>query len=279
MELFTEYQQYIINMINDMNNSNTNLIAPLHIDVLYSLRTNPIRFHDFKRIIHYYSGQNLIIQKYLIEPKFIYGNNEYERNILMSTLYKNYKMKYNKEPPLHQKLMYKDYIYILEKPISISSESETFILPLSLLINLILISESQKEFNEKYNEELNKLSINNQTSQFSLSNYIIPQNLPNYDTVIKILSKGYKHSWCLLIEYVINNIQFLSNTKTIPKTLKYKNENIGIIFSNLCKQLSVNSQYRPFKYDFIEIINGLGLQFNDININDLITATQYKMNI
>ena len=275
MQLITDYQQFIINLINDYENTKST-IYPLHQDVFYSLRNNPIRFNDYKLILHYFQGQNLIIQKYLIEPKFIYGNNEHERNIIMSTIYNGYKLKYKNEPSLYQKMMYKEYLYILEKQMSISKESEIYILPLSILVNLILSSESQKEFSDKYNAELEKLAFVSKNQKIEHLEYNIPQNLPNYETVVKILSKGYKHSWNLLIEYVINNVQFLSNTRTIPKNLKYKNENIGLVYNNLSKQLSGNSQYRPFKYDFIDIINQLGLQFNDIDINDFVSATQFR---
>ena len=228
-------------------------------------------------ILHYFHGQNIIIQKYLIEPKFIYGNDEHERNIIMSTLYLSYKYKYKKEPALNQKMIYKEYIYTLEKQSTIVKESEIFVMSLSNLINLILSSESQKEFNDKYKFEVEKMNCKSsiQNSPF-YNQYLIPQNLPNHETITRIFSKGYRHSWNLLIEYVINNIQFLSNTRTIPKNLKYKNENIGLVYNNLSKQLSYNSQYRPFKYDFIEIISQLGLQFNDIDINDLVSATQFK---
>lgn len=285
MQLLTDYQQYIINMINEYENTKCN-INPLHQDVFYSIRNNPVRFHDYKALLHYFHGQNLIIQKYLIEPKFICGNSEHERNVIMSTLYLSYKYKYKKEPDLYQKMMYKEYVYVLEKQSTIIREYEVFILPLSKLINLILSSESQKEFNNKYELELEKLNetrmqkINQNMSESSINSspiqYLIPQNLPNYETVARIFSKGYRHSWNLLIEYIINNIQFLSNTRTIPRSLKYKNENIGMVYSNLSKQLSSNSQYRPFKYDFLEIISQLGLQFNDIDINDLISATQFR---
>ena len=283
MQLYTDYQQFIINMINEYENQKCN-INPLHQDVFYSLRTNPIRFYDYKMILHYFHGQNIIIQKYLIEPKFIYGNDEHERNIIMSTLYLSYKYKYKKEPALNQKMIYKEYIYTLETQSSITRESEIFIVSLSNLVNLILSSESQKEFNDKYKFEVEKINCKSSiqsNSPFYNQNqnqnkYLIPQNLLNYEAITRIFQKGYRHSWNLLIEYIINNIQFLSNTRTIPKNLKYKNENIGLVYNNLSKQLSSNSQYRPFKYDFIEIISQLGLQFNDIDINDLVSATQFK---
>jgi len=273
----TPYQNYIINKINELENKKSNVIASTTTDILYSLRNNPIRFNDYKIILRHFNSQNIIIQKYLIEPKFIYGNNENELNIIMTTLYKNYTLKYKNEPPLYQKLLYKEYIYVLQKPLKLSNEPELFIVPLSILINLILTSESQKEFYEKYNNE-----IENMTLHSSKNNYLIPSNIPlnEYENITKILQKGYRHSWCLLIEYVINNIQFLINAKTIPKNLKYKNENIGLIFSNLCKPLPENSQYRPFKYDFIDILNSLGLQSlsNEIRIDDLISATPFKLN-
>lgn len=280
MQLYTDYQQFIINMINEYEKQKCN-INPLHQDVLYSLRNNPARFYDYKVIIHYFQGQNTIIQKYLIEPKFIYGNDEHERNVIMSTLYLCYKYKYKKEPALNQKMIYKEYIYTLEKQSSITRESEIFVLSLSNLINLILSSESQKEFNDKHKFELDKLNYKNSNPNSPIYNqnqnkYIIPQNLSNYETITKVFQKGYRHSWNLLIEYVVNNIQFLSNTRTIPRSLKYKNENIGLVYNNLSKQLSSNSQYRPFKYDFIEIISQLGLQFNDIDINDLVSASQFR---
>ena len=278
-------------MINEYENTKVN-INPLHQDVFYSIRNNPIRFHDYKALLHYFHGQNLIIQKYLIEPRFICGNNEHERNVIMSTLYLSYKYKYKKEPDLYQKMIYKEYIYVLEKQTSIVHESEIFVISLSNLVNLILSSESQKEFNDKYNLELERIarislesSLNSKKSNTPMSEsssinssmqYLIPQNLPNYETVARIFSKGYRHSWNLLIEYVINNIQFLSNTRTIPRNLKYKNENIGMVYNNMSKQLASNSQYRPFKYDFLEIISQLGLQFNDIDINDLVSATQFR---
>ena len=273
----TPYQNYIINKINELENKKSNVIASTTTDILYSLRNNPIRFNDYKIILRHFNSQNIIIQKYLIEPKFIYGNNENELNIIMTTLYKNYTLKYKNEPPLYQKLLYKEYIYVLQKPLKLSNEPELFIVPLSILINLILTSESQKEFYEKYNNE-----IENMTLHSSKNNYLIPSNIPlnEYENITKILQKGYRHSWCLLIEYVINNIQFLINAKTIPTNLKYKNENIGLIFNNLRKPLPENSQYRPFKYDFIDILNSLGLQSlsNEIRIDDLISATPFKLN-
>ena len=287
MQLISDYQQFIINMINEYEKLQTNVIAPLHYDVFYSIRNNPIRFHDYKMLLHYFHGQNRIIQKYLIDPIFIYGKDEHERSIIMNTIYAGYKFKYKTEPALNQKIMYKEYVYILEKPMCLehtTKESEVCILPLSMIINLVLTSESQKEFQDKYKFELENLTCKSSTNsicgnikpEYEKYNYIIPQNLPNCEFISKIFSKGYRHSWNLLIEYVINNIQFLSNTRTIPKNFRYKNENIGSVYANLCKQLSGNSQYRPFKFDFIEVVSQLGLQFNDIDMNDLISASQFR---
>ena len=146
-----------------------------------------------------------------------------------------------------------------------SEEPENFIIPLVNIVEIILNSSSLKEMYDNINKY--KKPDNN-------CKYVIPELDENIVKFTKsILSKGYKNTWCLLIEYVVNNIQLLSNVKTIPKNQKYKNENIGLVFSNLCKDLPDNSPYKPFKYDFIELITILNLQFNGLNSDDLISST------
>lgn len=277
MEFLSSYQYRVIESINKVEQSKIKpkFFPESFVDMLYSLINNPARFNDYKVIVRHFSNQPLILQKYLLDSKFIYGENEQIRNIIMSTLFKNYKNKYLNDPPFQQPLTYKGYFYILNKPLQISDEPEIYVVPLSIIIQLILSSESRKEFMSKYYVEQDKLKEIINSPHDSPTKYLIPQNSPIYENIMKILSKGYRRSWCLLIEYIVNNAQFLKNAHSIPKNYKYRDENIGLVYDNLSKQLPENSQYRPFKYDFIELINLLGLKFN-ININDLISATPFR---
>lgn len=311
----SHYQNYIIKQINLYEQSNK-CMPELINDLLYSLRNNPYRFNDYQQILKYYlmkgdtnTNNNfmnqLIIQKYLLNP---IPNDK--QLIISNIIYNNFINKYSREPDVNQLILYKNYIFKIQKPIiTIDITNENFLIPFNEHINIILSASSQTDIKNKINDYLinyTNISINNNNNNNSnnlnnnlnnsnnnnlnnLSNlndnnnnlnnnnikkYNIPIDIPNYDFIIKVLNKGYKYSWNLLIEYIVNNISLLQNANKMPTKLIYKNENIGNVYSSLTKILSVNSQYRPFKSDIIEILNSLHIYLIGINY-EMISATPF----
>ena len=291
------YQNYIIKEINSCEQSNKCMPELLN-DLLYSLRNNPCRFNDYQQILKYYLTKNdistnnnfinqLIIQKYLLNP---ISNDK--QLIISNIIYNNFINIYSREPNANQLLLYKNYIFKIQKPIITTNViNENFLIPFNEYINIILSSSSQVDLKNKINDYLvnynnisnnlnnisdnsNDDSSNSNNNSNSIKKYSIPMDTPNYDFIIKVLNKGYKYSWGLLIEYMVNNISLLQNTNKIPTKLIYKNENIGNVYSSLTKTLSANSQYRPFKSDIIEILNSLHIYLIGINY-EMISATPF----
>ena len=247
-------------------------LMPLTEDILFSFRNNPKRFNDYKQLIELFIDNPIVLQTYLIEPKFYLGETEEDKIIVQSKIYEMYVKKYNKEPKFETFAKRKGYKYRVVKPLKIINLPESFIIPLNELVEIILSSST---LNDMYNKIDDRINGVNEAEENSSENKLLIFDDTTNKLIIKIL-KSYKKNWCLLVEYVINNVKLLSKNPTIPKTLRYKNENIGQIFNNLCKDLSDNSPYKSFKYDFIDLLDSLDLTFKDLNQDDMISATPFR---
>lgn len=116
---------------------------------------------------------------------------------------------------------------------------------LSITPNIINVSQTYSA-NVNPNKILNNISMLN-----------VPEK---YKQIYqKLISKGYKNSWNMLVEFTLNHKPIFVNGGSVSKKEIYKGERIGEVYYELTKPLSKNSTYRPFRVDYLDILRYIGV--------------------